>query len=200
MPRSYRSPKTRVRPSPIHGRGLFAVRPIGRGEVVAVKGGHVLHRRALARSPARAAVSYIQIDDQLYIGAVRPGEVRANKLYLNHSCQPNVGLRGEITFVALRDVAAGEELTYDWAMEEDHPARTRCTCRAAGCREILTGRDWAIPALQRRYRGYFSPYLAAKIARASGRRSSPPTPDRAGGAPRSPRRVTSSGWRTSRPG
>ena len=69
MPRSYRSPKTRVRASPIHGRGLFAARPIRRGEVVAVKGGHILDRRALERSPARAAVSYIQIDDHFYIGA-----------------------------------------------------------------------------------------------------------------------------------
>jgi uncharacterized protein len=172
MPRSYRSPKTRVRPSPIHGHGLFAVRPIRRGEVVAVKGGHILDRRALERSPARAAVSYIQIDDQRYIGAATPREVGANKLFINHSCEPNVGLRGEITFVALRDVTAGEELTYDWAMEEHRRDRMRCTCRAASCRKILTGRDWMIPALQRRYRGFFSAYLAAKIAvAASARRS-----------------------------
>ncbi len=178
MPRSYRSPKTRVRPSPIHGHGLFAVRPLRRGEVVAVKGGHILGRRALERSPARAAVSYIQIDDQLYIGAVTPREVRANKLFINHSCEPNVGLRGQIAFVALRNVAAGEELTYDWAMEENRRDRTRCTCRAASCRKILTGRDWMISALQRRYRGYFSAYLAAKIALAS--------------SPRRPRRATRS--------
>jgi uncharacterized protein len=164
MPRSYRSPKTRVRPSPIHGHGLFAVRPIRRGEVVAVKGGHILDRRALQRSPARAAVSYIQIGDDLYIGAATPREVPANKLFINHSCQPNVGLRGEITFVALRDVATGEELTYDWAMEENRRDRMRCTCHARSCRKILTGRDWTIPALQRRYRGYFSAYLEAKIA------------------------------------
>jgi SET domain-containing protein len=165
VPRSYRSPKTRVRPSPIHGRGLFAVRPIRRGEVVAVKGGHILDGRALRRSPARAAVSYIQIDDGRYIGALTPREVSANKLFINHSCAPNAGLRGEITFVALRRVAAGEEITYDWAMEEHGRHRTRCTCGAASCRKILTGRDWMIPALQRRYRGYFSPYLAARIAR-----------------------------------
>ena len=175
MAGSYRSPKTRVRASPIHGRGLFASRPIRRGEVVAVKGGHILDRRALERSPARVAVSYIQVDDNLYIGAVTPGEVRRNKLFINHSCEPNLGIRGQITFVALRDVAAGEELTYDWAMEENRRARTRCTCQAPSCRGILTGRDWQIPALQRRYRGFFSAYLAAKIA---------------GSSPERPRRVS----------
>jgi len=194
MPDSYRSPKTRVKPSPIHGRGLFAIRPVRRGEIVAIKGGHILDRRALARSPALAAVSYIQIDDDFYIGARTPGEVRRNKLFLNHSCAPNVGLRGQIAFVALRDVAAGEELTYDWAMEENHRARARCTCQVPGCRKTLTGQDWNISALQRRYRGYFSPYLAAKIsgsspsagkrARRAGPRRRPATRLRGHGRPR----------------
>ena len=39
---TYRSPKTEVRPSPIHGQGLFARTAIAAGEIVAVKGGHVL--------------------------------------------------------------------------------------------------------------------------------------------------------------
>jgi SET domain-containing protein len=153
--------------SPIHGRGLFAVRPIRRGEIVAIKGGHILDRRAFERSPARAAESCVQIDDDVYIGALTLREVPRNKLFLNHSCEPNVGIRGQVTFVALRDVATGEELTYDWAMEENHPDRTRCACGALACRKILTGRDWRIPALQRRYRGFFSAYLAAKIAGAA---------------------------------
>ena len=177
MPRSYRSPKTRVRASPIHGRGLFATRSIRRGEVVAVKGGHILDRRALGRSPARDVVAYIQIGDDVYIGAMTSREVRRNKLFLNHSCEPNVGIRGEITFVALRDIAPGEELTYDWAMEEHGRTRTRCACRAPSCRKILTGRDWTIPVLQRRYRGHFSAYLAAKIA---GARPSADRPGRRG--------------------
>ena len=42
---TWRAPATEVRPSPIHGRGLFARRAIARGEIVAVKGGHVLTRR-----------------------------------------------------------------------------------------------------------------------------------------------------------
>ena len=139
------------------------MRTIRRGEIVAVKGGHILDRRALGRSPARAEASYIQIDDDFYIGAVTRAEVPRNKLFINHSCEPNVGLRGQISFVALRDVAAGEELTYDWAMEEHSRARTRCTCGTSSCRKILTGQDWKIAALRRRYRGYFSAYLTAKI-------------------------------------
>jgi uncharacterized protein len=164
VPASYLSPKTKVAKSPIEGRGLFAARRIGKGEIVAIKGGHVLDLRALARTRAQTAVSYVQIEDGFYIGARTQREVPTNKLFINHSCDPNLGIRGQVTFVTLRDIAPGEELTYDWAMEENHPMRTSCRCGAANCRKTLTGEDWKQPALQRRYRGYFSAYLAAKIA------------------------------------
>jgi len=163
MPASYLSPKTRIARSPIHGRGLFASKAMRKGEMVAIKGGHVLDRRTLQRVRARIAESYLQIDDEFYIGAVTDREVRRNKMFINHSCEPNVGIRGQITFVALRGIKAGEELTYDWAMEENAATVTPCRCGARRCRKNLTGRDWRIPRLQRRYRGYFSAYLQAKI-------------------------------------
>ena len=163
MPASYLSPKTRVGPSPIEGRGLFARRRIRKGEIVAIKGGHVYDARTLARVKTRVAVSYIQIADGFFIGARTAAEVRRNKIFINHSCEPNLGIRGQIVYVATRDIAAGEELTYDWAMEENQRARTQCRCGARRCRRVLTGRDWRIPRLQRRYRGYFSAYLEDKI-------------------------------------
>jgi SET domain-containing protein len=163
MPGSYLSPKTRIRKSPIHGRGLFASRPIRKGEIVAIKGGHILDRPALSRVRRRIAASYMQIDDLFYIGALRSAEVALNKIFINHSCEPNLGIRGQITFVARRAIEAGEELTYDWAMEEDAPAVTRCACGARRCRGRLTGQDWKIASLQKRYRGYFSAYIEEKI-------------------------------------
>jgi SET domain-containing protein len=175
MAASYLSPKTEVRKSAIHGHGLFARRAIRKGEIVAIKGGHVLNERALAAVKSKIAYAYIQIDDGFYLGAVKPSEVPRNKIWLNHSCQPNVGIRGQSAFVAMRHVKAGEELTYDWAMEENSEALTRCTCGRPRCRGVLTGEDWRKPELQRRYEGFFSSYLAEKIrtrrARARAHRS-----------------------------
>jgi hypothetical protein len=86
-------------------------------------------------------------------------------LYSNHSCDANLGVRGEITFVAMRDISAGEELTHDWAMTDDNEDDpVQCHCGAAHCRGILTGKDWQMPEVQQRYAGYFSTYLANKIA------------------------------------
>ena len=163
MPVSYLSPKTRVGTSPIEGRGLFARRRIRKGEIATIKGGHVYDARTLAKVKGRIAVSYIQIADRFFIGALTAAEVARNKIFINHSCAPNLGIRGQITYVALRDIGAGEELTYDWAMEEHGRTRTLCRCGARRCRRVLTGRDWMIPRLQRRYRGFFSSYLEDKI-------------------------------------
>lgn len=46
-------------------------------------------------------------------------------LYTNHSCDPNIGLQGQIVFVAMRDIAAGEELTHDWGSGVDPSASGR---------------------------------------------------------------------------
>ena len=52
-------------------------------------------------------------------------------LFTNHSCAPNIGVQGQIVFVALRDIAAGEELTHDWATTDDDTYEMRCRCGAA---------------------------------------------------------------------
>jgi uncharacterized protein len=163
-PLSYRSPKTEVRKSKIHGRGLFATADIAKDEIVAVKGGHIVDGKTLREkiTPVLGPVE-IQIDDDLFITPVTDEERELSMLYLNHSCHPNLGMRGEITFVAMRDICAGEELTHDWAMTDDDDYSIECNCGTPGCRKTLTGKDWRRPDLQKRYAGYFSAYLARKI-------------------------------------
>ena len=162
---SYRSPKTEVRESKIHGHGLFAVADIAKDEIIAIKGGHIVDRKTLREkiTPVLGPVE-IQVDDDLFIAPVTEEERELSMLYSNHSCEPNLGVRGEITFVAMRDIRTGEELTHDWAMTDVDDYSVECNCGAANCRKILTGKDWQRVDLQKRYGGYFSAYLARKIA------------------------------------
>jgi SET domain-containing protein len=171
LPLFYLSPKTEGRESKIHGRGLFAVAVIGKDEIVAVKGGHIIDRKTLREeiTPLLGSVE-IQIDDYLLITPVTREERELSMLYSNHSCDPNLGVRGEITFVAMRDIRAGEELTHDWAMTDDDDYSVECDCGVPGCRKILTGKDWQQVDLQKRCRGYFSAHLARKIAVLDGTR------------------------------
>jgi uncharacterized protein len=131
MPLSYRSPKTQVRASNIHGRGLFATADIAKNEIVAAKGGHIVDRNTLREqiSPRLGPVE-IQIGQDLFISPVTDEERELSMLYSNHSCNPNLGVRGEITFVAVRDIRVGEELTHDWAMTDDNDYFVECKCGA----------------------------------------------------------------------
>jgi hypothetical protein len=165
MQLSYRSPKTEVRESKIQGRGLFATADIAKDEIVAVKGGRIVDRKTLREKiTPRLGPVEIQIDDDLFIAPGTDEERELSMLYSNHSCDPNLGMRGEITFVTMRDIHAGEELTHDWATTDDDDYSVECKCGAPNCRKILTGKDWQRPELQKRYDGYFSAYLARKIA------------------------------------
>ena len=165
MSLSYISPKTEVRESKIHGRGLFATADIAKNEIVAVKGGHIISREELREITPRLGPVEIQIGDNLFIAPVTDEERELSMLYSNHSCDANLGMRGEITFIAIRDIRAGEELTHDWATTDDDDYSVECKCGAPNCRSTITGKDWQRPELQKRYAGYFSAYLAEKIAR-----------------------------------
>jgi uncharacterized protein len=165
LPLSYLSPKTILKESSIHGRGLFAATGITAGEIVAIKGGHIITGETLATLQEKLGPAEIQIGDNFFICPVTEGEREGSMIFSNHSCDPNIGVRGEITFVAMRDIEAGEELTHDWAMTDDDDSTTECRCGATDCRRTITGKDWQLPVLQARYGEYFSSYLLAKINR-----------------------------------
>lgn len=168
---SYRSPKTQVRASAIHGKGLFARAPIAAGEIVAVKGGYVLDAKSWAGLEQELGAAEIQIAEDLFIAPVRQGEREGSMLYTNHSCDPNIAIEGQIVFVALRDIAAGEELTHDWATTDDLDYTLECRCGSGSCRGVVTGRDWMKPELQKKYRGRFAWHVQRKIDRLKARES-----------------------------
>jgi uncharacterized protein len=166
-PLSYISAKAVVKSSPIQGRGLFAIDKIQAREIVCVKGGHIFQRSRLREVSASLGPAEIQIADDLFIGPLSDEEREGSMIFSNHSCDPNIGVQGQIVFVAMRDIAAGEELTHDWATTDDDTYEMECHCNAANCRKVITGQDWRKPELQEKYRGFMSSYLQEKISRAT---------------------------------
>jgi uncharacterized protein len=162
---SYISPKAIVRESKIQGRGLFAHEPIRKDEIVCVKGGHVFDRQTLREVQAELGPAEIQVGHDLFIGPLEPEEREGSMIFSNHSCDPNIGVKGQVIFVAMRDITAGEELTHDWAMTDDDDYSMECNCGMAGCRKLVTGQDWRRKDLQEKYQGYISWYLKEKIDR-----------------------------------
>ena len=164
---SYISEKAEVRSSPIQGKGLFARESIEKGQVVCVKGGYIFDRATRDSMPDWYRDAEIQVAEDLFIGPLTEDEREGSMIFSNHSCEPNIGVRGQIVFVAMRNIEAGEELTHDWATTDDDDYEMECRCGAENCRGIITGKDWRKEDLQRKYYGYFSDYLKVLIEEAA---------------------------------
>jgi len=161
---SYISPKLEARPRPETGSaGVFARQPIAAGELLIIWGGEVVSGEQLRQLPARAQMHGLQIEADFYLVPTRPPEPAD---YVNHSCHPNAGLNGQISLVALREIAPGEEICFDYAMSDSSPYdEFECRCGAANCRRRVKGSDWTRPELWDKYGPHFSPYLLRRIER-----------------------------------
>lgn len=165
MNTSFLSPKLEARPRPdINGMGVYANQPISAGELLTVWGGRIMDLDSLNQLPAEIVILSIQVEEGLYLAPTVPAEPAD---YFNHSCDPNAGLSGQIALVALRDINAGEEICFDYATCDGsiYADDFRCACGSPKCRERVSSEDWRIPELQKRYAGYFMPYLQRRIDR-----------------------------------
>jgi hypothetical protein len=80
--------------------------------------------------------------------------------YLNHSCEPNLGRSGPYMFVAMRDIAVGEELTADYStLEANTVWHMNCRCGSPTCRGVIGGIQTLPRELVEKYRGYIPPFL-----------------------------------------
>lgn len=155
------SPKLEMRDSAIHGKGTFTKEVIKKGEIVFVKNGHVLSND---EKYSKSVIDcYWPISDNYVLGAMYEDECDKVKLFINHSCDPNCGLMGLNSGIAMRDIKEGEEITFDYCMLDNEDYNFDCHCGSSICRKTITGHDWKKVDLQQRYRGYFVLYLQMKI-------------------------------------
>ena len=125
--------------------------------MVAVKGGHIVDGATVAGLPDALKDSAFPIAADLFLAALAPGEYDGVLMRVNHSCEPNVGIGGNVLLVAMRDIAAGEELTIDYALFLGDPGfAMECRSATAACRGTVTGTDWLRAGVRERYRGWFS--------------------------------------------
>lgn len=144
------------------GRGLFARERVRAGEMLLVWGGHVVTGEMLKWMSDEKHRLAVQIEEDLYL--VTPNEGPAD--WVNHSCDPNAGLIGQVVLVALRDIRVGEEICFDYAMSDGSDYdEFECGCASPHCRHHVTGNDWKLRDLQTRYAGHFSPYIQKRIDR-----------------------------------
>lgn len=162
LPASYCSPLLEARPLWEQGHfGLFAREVINPDDLLVMWSGRLVTLDQADNLPPLQLRRSVQVEDNLLLLPVVQGEPAD---FVNHSCNPNTGLRGQTALVALRTITVGEEICYDYAMTDGSSYdEFECQCGAANCRGRITGNDWQLPNLQVRYAGHFSPYLQRRI-------------------------------------
>lgn len=164
--KSYISFKVKLSKSK-NGKGLFALEKTRKGELIIdfSKGpGKFLTTKEADKFYEKDNDYMIQVDDDLFF-AVTDQEELEDADFLNHSCNPNCGIDGTLRIIAMRDIEPGEEITFDYAMCESSDYKMECNCGSSDCRKVITGNDWKIDELQKRYKRFFSYYLEKRIVR-----------------------------------
>jgi hypothetical protein len=143
------------------GKAVYARELIEPGELIAVWSGRLVHADELDDLPEDIRHHTAQVEEDLYLASLSPNEPPD---YINHSCEPNAGLDGQITIIAMHTIQPGDEVTIDYAMCDGSPYdEFDCACGSSQCRGRVTGNDWRDPVLWKRYAGHVSPYLQRRI-------------------------------------
>ena len=137
--------QVRVGQSRIAGQGLFAAEDIKKGTRLMQYIGEKIASRERAR---RLAAGNAYIFHLTYRYAI-DGQTLANTArYINHSCDPNCVVEktpDTIWIVALREITAGEELTYNYGYDATNYQENPCNCGAQSCcGYILAQEHWGL--------------------------------------------------------
>ena len=142
------------------GLGVFAGRPFQAGEWILTAVGQLVSEQTMFS---------IQVDWDWHLDVEPPAR------FLNHSCNPNAGVRmkEQLTpmFIALREIAKDEEITFDYAMTEfmHYPRNDprlefdlSCACGSPECRGKMGYYSELSEELKQKYQGFFAPYLLSE--------------------------------------
>jgi len=141
--------RIQVRKSGVHGKGVFALQPIARGErIIEYKGEVIGWPEALRRHPHDPAdpnhTFYFSLDDGSHVIDAKVGGNAAR--WINHACDPNCKAEesdGRVFIHALRRLKPGEELFYDYGLviDERYTPRLKreyaCRCGSPRCRGTM---------------------------------------------------------------
>ncbi|MBU0588190.1 MAG: SET domain-containing protein-lysine N-methyltransferase [Gammaproteobacteria bacterium] len=142
------TPRIKTRRSGVHGKGVFAVEDIPKGEVIIEYVGEIINwKEALRRHPHDPKdpnhTFYFHVDETHVIDAKHGGNASR---WINHACKPNCEadeVDGRVFIKSLRKIKAGEELNYDYGLIIDEKytkklkAEYPCWCGSKKCRGTL---------------------------------------------------------------
>jgi len=138
------------------GKGMFANRDYKKDEIILFFDGEVVHGD-MASFPKDL------VDHMLYLGDNNWVVPQPPWTYLNHSCEPNAGMRNQRELVAFRDIKKGEQICFDYAMNNTSDWRMECRCGNKNCRKLIGTFGMLDKETQNKYMGYVSDAVKKKF-------------------------------------
>jgi uncharacterized protein len=140
--------------------GVFSTRPLARGERVFFARGKKIALHVQTEAQSALYPNAIGISPRRWLDPYKNNPLN----FLNHSCEPNLGIQGARTFVALKDIGPDEHLTVDYGITEMDPlwSLEKCKCGSPKCRKVIRSVQY-LP--KRAYQSYlpFIPTLFQRI-------------------------------------
>jgi alkylated DNA nucleotide flippase Atl1 len=150
--------KVTVKSTSQFGRAVFAERPIRKNEVIAIFDGNVYDD------------DYEPWTEDMYNHAIQFGKAiwrDSNGIarLVNHSCEPNCGIKNLFSIVAMRAIEPGEQITWDYEMTEKNTHwKMKCKCGSKSCRKVIGNYSRMPAATRKKYTGFISDWLVQKPA------------------------------------
>ena len=138
------------------GKCLIAKDDISQNEIIAEFDGKIYEAMRCTDLPKDIA------DHAIQFGGHKWKDSKGIARYINHSCEPNCGIKGLFTLVAMHDIKKGQELTWDYDMTEDSDWRMECLCNTPSCRKIIGSFSLVPDTVRQAYSGYISDWLVEK--------------------------------------
>lgn len=114
--------------------GLFAAKRIVRGELIFHAKGTRVKMEILSKADSEMYPRAICVGNNTWINPSKKNPL----YYLNHSCEPNAGIKGQRSITALRTIEPGEHITIDYSITEtDELWKMPCVCGEASCRGVV---------------------------------------------------------------
>lgn len=150
------SKKVRVRNTKKYGKGVFAIADIRKGEIIAKFDGAILDEDFEPWTEDLLNHA-IQFDKEKW------RDSKGIARLVNHSCDPNCGIKDLFKIVAMRPISKGEQITWDYEMTEKNPWwRMKCRCGSPLCRKVIGSYSRMPLRTRRKYQGYISEWLLKK--------------------------------------
>lgn len=144
-----------------NGKGIFALRSIGRGQVLFQIKGKFISGDVSEKISKEARDNAFRYDADIYI---TPGKHIAK--FVNHSCDPNakIAKKGSKLFIiALKKIEKGEEISFDYSttLASDDSWTMKCNCGSKNCRKVIKNFHTLPKPLQKNYisRGMVPKYI-----------------------------------------